>query len=519
MRAAIRTLVALTLMAWGQFSFAVDYYWNQTQGGGSGGSGPSSPSALCQSLKDSYLVSWPEYVEVVDDGSGYMSAERYQCKYKGKRANGTLGVQRSVALWRHGDSCREGTNYNPATFECDGPVSAPCSESIGKEIVKTQVCQYNKTTKLADCEDQIAFEGCKYTGGGGKSCILNIELQIYECTGSFYGSGESSGTAPDSCTGEDCSEVVEGDPESNCVTSNGVKTCITDKETGCGTVEYGGKTFTGCFQENPGCGVYQGTYQCIDADKPNRNCVYFNGKQTCFDPNDPTKVIADTSSDHPANGGNADGDDTNDPRPSGGTGTSVQGGGSGATNEAISDLGEKLGPKIDKTNSLLTDIRGKFEELNEGLLGGEFSEGDLGDEAGAGQAGENAAGALGEALEGKAEEIQEGRDAEAEAFLDALPGTVGDWFGVSGEKVGLDGVLDGVLPTALGCADYRIEFTINNPINSKPYTVRLDLPVCELTRLKPLLEWVIWIVTVVGLWKILYSALRQEDVKASKGGF
>lgn len=65
----------------------------------------------------------------------------------------------------------------------------------------------------------------------------------------------------------------------------------------------------------------------------------------------------------------------------------------------------------------------------------------------------------------------------------------------------------------MGCADYRI------PLFLDSNNATLVIPVCQLTRVKPLLEWVIWTVTLIGLWKIFYSALRQEDVKASKGGF
>ncbi|MNT96404.1 hypothetical protein D3C72_2384820 [compost metagenome] len=65
----------------------------------------------------------------------------------------------------------------------------------------------------------------------------------------------------------------------------------------------------------------------------------------------------------------------------------------------------------------------------------------------------------------------------------------------------------------MGCADYSISFALGN------YRTTLVLPVCELTRLKPLLEYIIWIATAVGLWKILYAGLRQEDAKAAKGGF
>ena len=45
------------------------------------------------------------------------------------------------------------------------------------------------------------------------------------------------------------------------------------------------------------------------------------------------------------------------------------------------------------------------------------------------------------------------------------------------------------------------------------------LPVCALMPYKPILEWVIYCLTAIGAWRIGYSALRQEDSKAAKGGF
>ncbi len=498
-----RLLVALTLLAWGQFSFAEDYYWF-----GNGSTTKSAtPSEACIAA----------YGRVIDNGTSTYTFDSVRivndtgawCYHY---ITNNAGVTQppnwyGYTVSRAGSGCTLPSVYDPATYSCSTPKD--CSTTIGKEIRLSQICTYNKTTKAADCPDQTSYQGCKYTGGAGKSCVSNDSGQ-YICTGNFYGSGEDNGTAEDTCTGESCKPVDSSDPGNNCIKSNGVEMCFDPQKPGCGTVN--GKE--GCFQEKPGCGVFNGTYLCIDNDKPTRNCAYFNGKQVCFDPKDPTKVISEASSDHPINGGNADGDDTNDPRASTGTGNSSQGSGSGATNQAIEDLGEKLGPKIDKTNSLLDGIGQKIDDIIEGLFGDEFSDSDLGSEGEAKQAGEEAAAGLPAIFEEQQEKIIEERNQEADDYLKALPNKVqNEWFGVNGELVGLNNVLNKVLPTAMGCADYRI------PLSLESYSATIVLPVCELTRIKPLLEWVIWMITLVALWKILYSALRQEDVKASKGGF
>ena len=491
MRTAIRTLVALMLMVWGQLAFSVEYYYLLYSYPNKGKF--SSVAEAC--LAYDHPPGKPFSGKIRTNRYG-----QYECHYT------NLGWW--VTVIPQGDSCPPGGTLNESEGRCEQ--SKDCAYAAGQEILKTQTCQYNTTLKLAVCDDQVAFEGCKYTAGGKKSCVAILDQQTYQCTGSFYGSGESNGTAPDTCIGDDCSQPKPDDPNSNCVSANGVETCFDPKKPGCGTVN--GKE--GCFQEEPGCGYFNGTYRCIEADKPNRNCGYFNGKQVCYDPKDPTKQIPESSSDHPKNGGNADGDDTNDPLPSTGTGGSAQGSDQGATNQAIEELGEKLGPKIDQTNSLLDGIQGQLGELLDGLFGDEYNGEGTGSDGDAEGAGQGAGNALAEQIGSYGDQLLGEREAEVDAALKALPKTVtNEWFGGDGSKVGLNKVLDRLLPSAVGCTSYTITLNLDR------YSANLVLPVCELTRLKPLLEYVIWIATAVGLWKILYAGLRQEDAKAAKGGF
>lgn len=499
MRTAIRILVALTFMAWGQFVWAADYSWWLSWNRQS----YPSHAAACSAFATAMKVSCPTCTEK----NKVVSATTVSCEVYSAR--GVLAYYATAS--RTGDSCPSNSIYNQVTGACDAlPLPNDCSATVGQEILKTQTCQYNTTLKVAVCPDQLAFEGCKYTAGGKKSCVAILDQQTYQCTGIFYGSGESNGTAPDTCTGDDCSLPKPDDPKSNCVSANGVETCFDPKKPGCGSIN----GIEGCFQEEPGCGYFNGTYRCMEAEKPNRNCGYFNGKQVCYDPNDPTKQIPESSSDHPKNGGNADGDDTNDPRPSTGTGGSAQGSNEGATNQAIEDLGEKLGPKIDKTNSLLDGIQGQLGELLDGLFGDEYDGDGTGTDGDAEGAGQGAGDALGDQIGKYGDQLLGEREAEVDAALKALPKTVTDgWFGADGSKVGLNNVLDRMLPSAMGCADYTISLRLDK------YSANLVLPVCQLTRLKPLLEYIIWIATAVGLWKILYAGLRQEDAKAAKGGF
>lgn len=492
MRAAIRTLVALTLLAWGQLVLAEDYWWQLTN------SAIRYSSALeaCQNAQNNYpggIYEWGGPTVV-------------QCGYIHPSTGRMVALNRTAS--RYGDACPSGASYNPETGACDP--SQDCSKTAGDEIIKAQACQYNAALKTNLCDDQIAYQGCLYTIGKTHGCTSVIEQQSYQCTSSFVGTGQAAPSGENDCQGEECSKPSPDRPDTNCVTANGVQTCLDPQKPGCGSVN----GVQGCFKEEPGCGYFNGTYRCVENDKPNRNCGYFDGKQTCFDPKDPTKVIPESSSDHPKNGGNADGDDTNDPRPSKGDGSNPQGADQGATNEAIEELGETLGPKIDKTNDLLDGISGQLGELLDGLFGEDYDGKGTGSDEQAGEDGKGAGEGLAGLIDQKGTALLEGRDQEAQQYLDQLPGIVErSWFGSEGEKVGLNNVLDKLLPSAAGCANYTIAFALGK------HAAPIVIPVCELTRIKPLLEWLIWMLTFVGLWKIFYAGLRQDDAKAAKGGF
>ncbi|WP_131679700.1 hypothetical protein [Metapseudomonas furukawaii] len=496
MRTTIRLLVALTLMAWGQLALAQDFYWI-TSSNKNPGPFPSSVAA-CKAMESS--VTFNKSISY-NTGGTQVTGTCTMCYFSNPKS-----CWGSTVI-RKGKQCPAGTQLDSAGINCER--TSDCSHTVGKEILKAQTCQYNTALKLAVCDDQIAFEGCKYTSGGKKSCVALLESGTYQCTGTFYGSGESNGEAPDSCSGDDCSQPRPDDPKSNCVSANGVETCIDPRNPGCGSVN----GVEGCFQEKPGCGYFNGVYRCMEAEKPNRNCGYFNGKQVCYDPKDPTRQIPESSPDHPSNGGNADGNDSNDPldpRVAAADGRNPQGAREGATNEAI----DQLGDRIDQTNSLLGDIQGQLGQLLDGLFGEDFDgsgTGSDGDAEGAGKgAGDSLAGEIGK----QTERILGEREAEVDTALKSLANKVAnDWFGIDGSKVGLNNVLERMLPSAMGCTDYTIALRLDK------YAANIVLPVCELTRLKPLLEYVIWIVTAVGLWRIFYAGLRRDDAKAARGGF
>lgn len=504
MRTAIRLLLALTLMGWGQFVLAVDFYWRAE----------ASPYPTASSASGACSA----YVATKSDGQVVRSVQVYgdggNCNW-GPLSSPHISFNTPLAL--RGDSC-------PAGSSPTGDTSNPCTETIDcsnkPSIYSAQECTYSESLKLFSCPDTVNSNGCEYvTAPNGQS---NCDISTSICVGQYAPSGNQSAPDAPECTDTTCAPLPSdpGQAPENCVTNGGSTYCFEDQESGCGT--FNGKQ--GCFEEESGCGTFNGTWGCYPTDKDTRNCGYANGEQVCFDPNNPTQQIPRDSPDHPANGGNADGNPNNDPKAPGDTTTGAQDGNQGATNEGLEQLGDDLGGKIDKTNSLLGGITGLLDgigdqlgELLDGLFGDEYDGSGDGDGEAIGNEAEGFGQQLGDLIGEQTEQIIGERDADAKISLeDDIPKLVSGKNGIfdpDGYVVGSMDFLNDVLPSAYGCTDYVIDFDLGQ------YHSKLLLPVCELTRLKPLLEYLVWMITIVGFWKILYSGLRLEDAKASKGGF
>lgn len=426
----------------------------------------------------------------------------------------------------NGDLWNIGT-YHRVVEECehgvDGSYCSPppvdCSNQ--PDIYSAQECTYIESLKLFSCPDTVNSNGCSYVSSpdGQSNCDISTSI----CVGRYSPTGDQSAPDAPECTDTTCAPLPSdpGQAPENCVTNGDSTYCFQDQESGCGT--FNGQQ--GCFEQESGCGTFNGTWGCYSTDKDTRNCGYANGQQVCFDPNNPTEQIPPTSPDHPTNGGNADGNENNDPKAPGATGNAgAQDGDQGATNEGLDELGDQLGAKIDKTNSLLGGITGLLEgigdqlgELIDGLLGEDYDGSGDGDGDAIGSEAQGFGDQLGQLIDQQTEGIISDREAEADETLkQTIPKLVSGENGIfdpDGYVVGSLDFLNDVLPSAYGCNDYEIAFDLGD------YHSALKLPVCELTRLKPLLEYLVWMITIVGLWKILYSGLRLEDAKASRGGF
>lgn len=160
----------------------------------------------------------------------------------------------------------------------------------------------------------------------------------------------------------------------------------------------------------------------------------------------------------------------------------------------------------------MSGIESRLDKIWDSLFGGDSSGDSDGSAADAEAEGTAVGTQIGDAIATHMEAVDEERNEEVEGVLDQLPNQVSQWFGPDGSAVGLD-FIDNIIPTPVSCADYVVPFSLGG------YVANIRLPVCILTPYKPILEWVIWCMTAIGAWRIGYSALRQEDAKAARGGF
>lgn len=487
MRAAIglRLLLALTFMGWGQLAFSVDFYWNLRNPNGVQAGPFPSPSAACGAVG---LGAVPT-----------QSPETFTCTN-----SSTLYAS------RHGNGCTLPAVYNVQTGQCEGPKD--CSSHNGKFIIAA--VSGSQAGSSYSTPGTVSIDGARYVSApdGNTRCKPNLDgsgtaicAARYGGDGSCMPAGHSEADDLTEGTFVDVTDNSTGDAK--CLTFGGKELCLSPDNAGCDV--YNGSPW--CYQTGDNCGEVNGTFVCFP--KTARQCTYVNGKMECIDTGNPPgskppAYIPPTSSDHPYNGGNADGNDKNDPKaPGTGSDTNYVGGGGPPTDlSQTNDELRGLGDKLDESTSLLEGIKD--------LLTGDGDDTGSSDGSPTDAEAEGAAlgNQIGDAIATQMEAVDEERNEEVEGVLDQLPNQVSQWFGADGSAVGLD-FIDNILPAPVACADYVVPFAING------YTANITLPVCALMPYKPILEWVIYCLTAIGAWRIGYSALRQEDAKAAKGGF
>ncbi|WXL26858.1 hypothetical protein WG219_05110 [Ectopseudomonas mendocina] len=524
MRAAIglRLLLALTLLGWGQFGFAVDYYWTHT------GSSTrfSSASAACTSLASRQFqpnasVRFAGSFTPVGGTTTSLYCNIEIC-YSGGTTCGSPTPEyvvpyngNALSVSRSGDSCPAGATYDASKGECVAPEPPKdCSSHNGKFIVAG--VSGRAAGNLYTTPSVVSIDGARYITApdGNTRCKPNFDGSgTALCAVRYYGDGTClpEGEASESDLSEGSYVEVEADTngEDKCFNFGGSELCLSPDNAGCDI--YKGTPW--CYKTGDNCGEVNGSFVCFPKSS-SRQCLFSNGKLECIETGNPPgskapTLIPPSSSDHPYNGGNADGNDKNDPKaPGTGDDTNYAGGGGPPTDlSQTNDELRGLGEKVDESNDLLGDILD--------VLNGE-GEDDSGDSDGTPADAEAEGAAVGEAiadaLTDSVELADEERNEEIEDVLNQIPNQVAQWFGADGSAVGLD-FLHTIIPQPVACADYVIPFSLAG------YSANLRLPVCALAPYKPILEWVIWCLTAIGAWRIAYSGLRQEDAKHARSGY
>lgn len=461
--------LALFLVLFSPAAYSAEFLWTATFSGHVGRA--SSPGAACSAAFSSYNASMPSDYKPVSLAS-LTNRTRYRATCMWQQ-NGQ--VITGIGVNRSGDTCPPNFTENPQTGECEPP-------------------PVNCTSTLGTVDHSVALAGLRSEVLGKPASPINSKMCSGGCQYAFSGDGSMT----------NCGSIRGGDPaQLYCV-----------------------------FR-------YTGTGQaCEPSDEPVDAAAPPNPNPPA-DPNDPTNPANMCGKGHAWSGttcvryfdpdtndsGNTGGNDNSGGNTGGNNGGSDNGGGdngsgsgNGSGNGNGNGSGNGSGDGGDGGSGgggPPTDVSGvedRLDKIWDSLFGGEYDNSGDGNDAESEAAGESAGSAIGDLLASEGQGAIDAYEEDSKEFLDALPSTVADWFG-DGTTVGLRQGLETVLPSASGCNDYKVAFSLGK------YNSSLVMPVCEISRYTRLLEWVIYCLTAIGLWRILFSGLRQDDVKASKGGF
>lgn len=355
----MRKLFLFLLILIPTFAFSAEYSWHHAFGG----SGSSSPSSACNSIVS--ILSTPGATQTYT----YKSSTSSICTITTQNIGDTDGVtkqDRNFPLTRIGDSCPPNSTYDPLSG-----------------CVPDSVCPAAGTNKLVaftcDCSGKycvqpksFSFEGCGFEKNlivSDTPSYLPVRDSANPANSTCFGIATSTGEqlAPSDSVEEVCPTCIsdvpdEGSDQPSCVTVNAHEFCPDAANPACGTRD--GNPY--CFNESDACGEFNGQMMCIPSSG-GRTCSYAAGQYTCVDKNT-GKVISSTSSDHPSNGGNADGNDANDPQAPGSVtstgGGSPQGSDEAATNKAITDLQGALTDRLDGISDLLGEGEPTAKNIN-----------------------------------------------------------------------------------------------------------------------------------------------------------
>lgn len=355
----MRAKLVLILLAlfFAQSASAANYYW------ANGGSAHYlTPAEYCAAERQQYPL--PGWATV---GPVLVSGNQATCTMCVSGDCSPTGIRTKSTATRYGDACPTSSTYNETTGVCDVDPVCPAA-GTNKLVAFTCDC----SGKYCTNPSSFSFEGCGYE----KNLVITqfnnstvrpdpIDPKNSTCTGVATSTGlplAPSDSSPELC--EKCAAPLpeETAEQPSCVTHNAHEFCPDPAQPNCGTRD--GQAY--CFNETDACGEFNGQMMCIPSSG-GRTCSYAAGEYTCVDKTT-GKVISSTSSDHPSNGGNGDGNDTNDAQAPGAVvtagGGSAQGSDQGATNKAIADLQGALTDRLDGISDLLGEGEPTAKNIN-----------------------------------------------------------------------------------------------------------------------------------------------------------
>lgn len=339
-------------MGWGQFVFAQEYYWDLN------GNSYPSPSAACSYQLNFMRGNIHSTHTLVDSGINFESDTRAVCLFTELRSDGTTAQNHQINVNRYGDTCGPNTIYNAQTRSCEAPPE-PCPE-FGQSLTAAVNCSLSGGNYVYT--DQICVSGCLYTSAPNgffkpypnyDSPANTFCMATYASTGNVCSQGSPADDVPPEQTATPPSPDNPDGPPS-CLTIDGHEFCQDPDHPNCGTRD--GNPY--CYGESDTCGELNGQHVCL----PNgsKKCTYVNGSYECINEKTGEKISSE-SADHPLNGGNADGNDSNDPQKPGEVVVNVSGGGAAqgldkvATNKSITDLQEALEGHLEGISDALTE--------------------------------------------------------------------------------------------------------------------------------------------------------------------
>jgi hypothetical protein len=308
--------------------------------------------------------------------------------------------------------------------------------------------------------------------------------------------------ASETGAGESCNEEngfricntpdVDGDgaPEMPPLEVNEGCMSVTNITTGNTNVVCGEPEGDNGFNDGETCGITpDGTYGCY----PDNECTFKNGNPVCLDSSG--NYVGTDSPDNPLNGGNLDGNNSNDILDSESTILSPALtddqliNNSNASNLLTEDLAPYLinidnsvktnGEKVDASNVLLTSIASGITQLNTG--GGSGDNSDL----------------IENVTPTEASDMVTGLEFDNIDFTEYVGDPesgvgLGNTFG--GDNFTLDGQITGLLPSVSACSDLRMEV--------KGITM-LNLTCASMNTIRNLLSWVIYFMLVVHIFNVI----------------